>query len=81
MRGAKIFQPGAQFDVVIGQHCHRKQGRVGGTGGTNPDQIDVTATGCSCNVGQSTSPAAAQLATAAMLLGLALLRRARKNPV
>ena len=55
----------------------------GGTtdGGTNPDPIDVTATGCSCNVGQSTGPAAAQLATAAMLLGLALLRRARKNPV
>jgi hypothetical protein len=47
----------------------------------NPDPIDVSASGCSCDLSQSSSPAAAQLATASMVLGLLLLRRLRKNPV
>lgn len=68
--------------------CTANQCVPNSTGGTNdggfnpdPDPVDVTATGCSCNVGQSTGPAAAQLTAATLLLGLALLRRSRKNPV
>ncbi|MBP6609233.1 MAG: hypothetical protein KA258_06635, partial [Deltaproteobacteria bacterium] len=47
----------------------------GGDPGTNPDMVDVTATGCSCDLGQSSGQATAPAAAMVALLGLVIARR------
>jgi uncharacterized protein YkwD len=47
----------------------------GGDPGTSPDMVDVTATGCSCDLGQSSGQATAPAAAMVALLGLVIARR------